>query len=89
MVSHGGAVALTGCQAKEAENKISVESAVPNRRQSQSRLKRGTGNRSACAETDLADPDEQSQERKDGMIRSYLTGKWCRYPRETGVRWQS
>ena len=72
-----GAVALTGCQAKEAENKISVESAVPEPETKPIEIETEAPETEApVQETDLADPDEQEPRvEKDGMIRSYLTGE--------------
>ena len=72
-----GAVALTGCQAKKAENKISVESAVPEPETKPIEIETEAPETEApVQETDLADPDEQEPRvEKDGMIRSYLTGE--------------
>ena len=67
-----GAVALTGCQAKEAENKISVESAVPEPETKPIEIETEAPETEApVQETDLAYPDEQEPRvEKDGAFSS-------------------
>lgn len=70
-----GAAALTGCGAKEADNKITVESASEAPETKPIEIETEAPETEA-PETEAADPDEQEPRvEKDGMIRSYLTGE--------------
>ena len=70
-----GAAALTGCGAKEADNKITVESASEAPETKPIEIETEAPETEA-PQTEAADPDEQEPRvEKDGMIRSYLDGR--------------